>query len=407
MNEVSNQMGLAQPLKSGWIAAFAVASCWFGTHVGGGFASGNQVVSFFGQYGSYTVIFPLLAMGLLAVAFWIITMFSKVYGYKEYKQTFSALYPHPKMEYLFEVYYLIIVFAAVAAAVAGAGNVLANMLGVNYDLMFNKVLFNLLITAILIILIVFGVKIVVAASTLLSVAIIIISVAMIVVGLTVDYEGIASQVMAYYNVTDFAKYTHSPATSIIRGIFVYAGFQALSIPVVIAASKDLSFKGVKRFAVLGGILNGFILAGSVAMLSKWYPLIAALKDIGDFGNTLSIPNQTVLGLIGMKWLTSLFGVLCLCAFISTCVTLVYTLTQRFRVYFFPKKIKSVGVRSFFTAAIIIGLCFLISLMGLSSIVNILYSFDGYIGFFVVIIPAFIWGIPKLKKGLKDQKKTIS
>ena len=33
--------------KGTWAAAFTVASVWFGTHVGGGFASGNQVVNYF------------------------------------------------------------------------------------------------------------------------------------------------------------------------------------------------------------------------------------------------------------------------------------------------------------------------------------------------------------------------
>ena len=27
-----------------WAAAFSVASVWFGTHVGGGFATGNQAI---------------------------------------------------------------------------------------------------------------------------------------------------------------------------------------------------------------------------------------------------------------------------------------------------------------------------------------------------------------------------
>ena len=36
-------------LKSSWAAAFTVASVWFGTHVGAGFATGNQVVNYFVQ----------------------------------------------------------------------------------------------------------------------------------------------------------------------------------------------------------------------------------------------------------------------------------------------------------------------------------------------------------------------
>lgn len=44
-------------LKSSWAAAFTVASVWFGTHVGAGFATGNQVVNYFVQYGWTAAIF--------------------------------------------------------------------------------------------------------------------------------------------------------------------------------------------------------------------------------------------------------------------------------------------------------------------------------------------------------------
>ena len=51
--------------KYSWAAAFTVASVWFGTHVGGGFASGNQVIQYFSQYGITAAIYPLIAMGIL------------------------------------------------------------------------------------------------------------------------------------------------------------------------------------------------------------------------------------------------------------------------------------------------------------------------------------------------------
>ena len=37
--------------KGTWAAGFSVASVWFGTHVGAGFATGNQVLNYFVNYG--------------------------------------------------------------------------------------------------------------------------------------------------------------------------------------------------------------------------------------------------------------------------------------------------------------------------------------------------------------------
>ena len=44
--------------KYSWGAAFTVASVWFGTHVGGGFASGNQIIQYYSQYGITAAIYP-------------------------------------------------------------------------------------------------------------------------------------------------------------------------------------------------------------------------------------------------------------------------------------------------------------------------------------------------------------
>ena len=92
-------------LKSTWAAGFAVASVWFGTHVGGGFASGNQVVQYFSSYGPLSIIFPILAMGLLAVVMYIMVKFAKLSGFTNYKDTYAALYPKPWMEIFFEIFY--------------------------------------------------------------------------------------------------------------------------------------------------------------------------------------------------------------------------------------------------------------------------------------------------------------
>ena len=143
-------------LKSTWAAAFTVASVWFGTHVGGGFASGNQVIQYYSNYGYTSVIFPILAMGILAIVMYIMVKFAKLSGFDNYKDTYSALYPKPWMEVFFEIFYIIIVLAAIASAVAGAGEVLANFIGLNY-VGSTKIIMNLIIVAVLIILTIFGV----------------------------------------------------------------------------------------------------------------------------------------------------------------------------------------------------------------------------------------------------------
>ena len=45
--------------KAGWGTAFSVASVWFGTHVGGGFATGNQAIQYYVQYGWLASFLPI------------------------------------------------------------------------------------------------------------------------------------------------------------------------------------------------------------------------------------------------------------------------------------------------------------------------------------------------------------
>ena len=406
-------------LKSTWAAAFTVASVWFGTHVGGGFASGNQVIQYYSNYGYTSVIFPILAMGLLAVVMYIMMKFAKLSGFTNYKDTYAALYPKPWMEVFFEIFYIVIVLAAMASAVAGAGEVLANFIGVPY-VGAGKVTMNLVIVAVLIILTIFGIKLVRAASTVLSVAIIVITALLVVFGLTADYDSIAAQLTSQYNV-ELAEYTNATATAIWKGVLVYAAFQCVSIPPMIAAANELSLKGVKKANILGWLMNGLALAASGWMLTKWYPLLASLQNAGKeflaanptatvatdpivaYANALGIPNQTVLDLIGIKWLLVAFSVLLFCAFMSTCVTLVYTMIQRFEGKFFPNTIKNDKLRGTIVAALVIAICFAISLLGLTDIVKYAYGYDGYYSIVVIVIPAFIWGIPKIKK-LEAAKK---
>ena len=406
-------------LKSTWAAAFTVASVWFGTHVGGGFASGNQVIQYYSNYGYTSVIFPILAMGLLAVVMYIMMKFAKLSGFTNYKDTYAALYPKPWMEVFFEIFYIIIVLAAMASAVAGAGEVLANFISVPY-VGAGKVTMNLVIVAVLIILTIFGIKLVRAASTVLSVSIIVITALLVVFGLTADYDSIAAQLTSQYNV-ELAEYTNATATAIWKGVLVYAAFQCVSIPPMIAAANELSLKGVKKANILGWLMNGLALAASGWMLTKWYPLLASLQNAGKeflaanptataatdpivaYATALGIPNQTVLNLIGIKWLMVAFSVLLFCAFMSTCVTLVYTMIQRFEGKFFPNTIKNDKLRGTIVAALVIAICFAISLLGLTEIVKYAYGYDGYYSIVVIVIPAFIWGIPKIKK-LEAAKK---
>lgn len=393
--------------KYSWAAAFTVASMWFGTHVGAGFATGNQVIGYFSQYGFTAAIYPILAMGILAACMYVIMKFANLNGFTNYKDTFKALYPKPWMEVFFEIFYIVIILAAVAGCITGAANVIAKFVGeVNYGVAGHAAttwIFNLIVTAILIILSIFGIKVVRLASTVLTVAIIAVSLIVVITGFAAS--GVIEAMFAQYPNLEPAAYSTNGLEAIWRGIIIYAGFQCVSLPTMIAGSADMNVKGVKRSCILGWIMNGFILALSGAMLAKWYPLLKAMANAGvDFygqfnlgGLPTAIPNLTILTFVNIKWLIAIYSLLLFCAFISTSVTLIYSMIDRFTPYMFPNKIKSSGVRGVLVGIVVIGLCLCIAPLGLSNITKLLYGYDGYYAILVIFIPTLIWGIPKIKK----------
>ena len=405
-------------LKSSWAAAFTVASVWFGTHVGAGFATGNQVVNYFVQYGWTAAIFPLLAMGILAVVMYIMMKFAKLNGFDNYKDTYRALYPKPWMEVFFEVFYIIIILAAVASCVDGAGGIVKSLIDLP------DIICNLVIIALLILLSIFGVDLIIKASTVLSTAILIVTAILVIMGFVVPIDAVAQELA-----TENAAYAAIPAISEVtsqkglegvwRGVFVYAAFQCVSVPAMIAASTELTHKGVKRASILGWLMNGGALAASGAMLLRWYPILCTIKSVGvdtvasiaarHIGDVMKLPNQSVVTLMGSgyTWLFVVYTILLFCAFVSTSVTLVYSMIQRFEGHCFPSAIKSKAVRSVIVGLVVIGLCYAVSLLGLSTIISKIYGYDGYYALIVVVLPAFIWGIPKIKKLSAEKKAELS
>lgn len=322
------------------------------------------------------------------------------------------------MEVFFEVFYIIIILAAVASCVDGAGGIVKSLIDLP------DIICNLVIIALLILLSIFGVDLIIKASTVLSTAILIVTAILVIMGFVVPIDAVAQELAtenaAYASIPAIADVTSQKGLEgVWRGVFVYAAFQCVSVPAMIAASTELTHKGVKRASILGWLMNGGALAASGAMLLRWYPILCAIKSTGvdtvasiaarHIGDVMKLPNQSVVTLMGSgyTWLFVVYTILLFCAFVSTSVTLVYSMIQRFEGHCFPKAIKSKAARSVIVGLIVIGLCYAVSLLGLSTIISKIYGYDGYYALIVVVLPAFIWGIPKIKKLSAEKKAELS
>ena len=379
--------------KGTWAAGFSVASVWFGTHVGAGFATGNQILNYYVQYGWTAVLFPLISMGVLAYVIYVIMKFARLRGLDNYSDTFRELWqPYPWLSISFEIFYIIIILAAVAAAISGAGLLVDDLFGFTGSNGVASIQSTIIVAAILIVLCLFGVKLIIAASTVLTVGILLTAGIMIVVGIANRPDAVLAA---------FTAEPSNPNTleGFWRGAVIYCGFQCVSIPAMIAAAVTLNQKGVKKAGVLGGIMNGGMLALSGLMLLGWKP------EIVEAGQT-ALPNLFICNTIGWDWLVICYSVLLFCAFISTCVTLIYTMILRIDKKFFVKSDIHEKIRMSIIGVVMVAICMSLSFIGISDIITYAYGYDGYLALVAIVLPVLIIGNKKNKKFIKEHPEAI-
>ena len=200
--------------KGTFAAGFSVASVWFGTHVGAGFATGNQVITYYVQYGWTAVLYPLLSMGILAYVIYTIMKFARLRGLDNYADTFRELWsPYPWLSITFEIFYIVIILAAVAAAISGAALLVDDVFhfpGGTEETA--SLLSTILVAVLLILLCLFGVKLILAASTVLTVGIIVTAGLMIIIGVANRPDEV---------VEAFSRPLVTPGKAFWQGVIIY------------------------------------------------------------------------------------------------------------------------------------------------------------------------------------------
>lgn len=181
----------------------------------------------------------------------------------------------------------------------------------------------------------------------------------------------------------------------ITNAFVYAGFQCVTMPTMVACATPLpNSKGCKKAMWISFAMNAVVLVLSVFMLLTW-------KDVytGVDGGTV-IPTLTSCNAMSIDWLTTIYGVCLLLCLISTGVTTIFGFVTRFEKLKIFSGIQSAPVRSAIVSAFIIILSMTISLAGLTNIIKYGYGYCGYLGIIVVVIPFLTVGVYKNRKYIK-------
>ena len=365
--------------KTPFALAFSVGAVLFSAHAGGGFATGNQANTYYVGLGWAGIVAAVVAMLLLTLTMRQAMVMYNSRGLTSYKQLFETLYnPFDKIEWLFEIFFYIMVLMAVAAAISGAASAMNGYFGINYYIGI------VVVGTIVLLLTIFGAGIVRAASTYMGMAILVTAITIYIVGIFKSDSTITSILAADFRTVGFGNVPKA-----IVNAFVYAGFQCVTLPTMIACGTPLTNrKGCGKAMWISFAMNAVALVLSIFMLQSWRGVYTAVE-----GGT-TIPTLTSCNAMGMPWLTTIYGVCLLLCLISTGVTTIFGFVARFEKLPMFRAIPSAPVRSAIVSAFIIVVSMTISLAGLTNILTYGYGYCGYLGVAVVVIPFLTVGVYK-------------
>ena len=371
--------------KSSWGLAFSIGATAFAAHAGGGFATGNQANTFFVSQGWTAFFSCILAMALLAFSVREGQIMWNNHHLKHYKELFATLFhPYDKLAYLYDVFYDIMVLMVVASCVAGASSALKQYIGLNYYIG------TVIIGVVILLLSIYGAELVRKASTYMGTVILVMSITIYLIGICTGHN-LGSTISESY-----ASVGMSTLPLAIKQGFVYAGFQWVTIPAVLACGSILPNKSACTKSMLFTLLfNCLGLGLSVLMLQSWSSYYTSVQ-----GGT-TIPTLTVLMNLNMGFLVFLYVIVLFLCMISSGVAVVFAFVNRFEHASYLQGIKNTQVRRSSIAVFIMVLSMGISFAGLTNVVKYGYGYCGYLGIAVCVIPLLTVGYYKNRKFLKE------
>lgn len=383
---MENKNSISQRMAFGGV--FAVACVLFSSHAGGGFATGNQATQYYARFGWTAPFSAVLAMALLAATIRECMVMYNSRGLKNHKELFETLYhPFDKLEWVFEIYFNIMVICAVGSVIAGAATLISKLGIASYGAAV------VVVGVVLLALTIFGAAVVSRVSTVMSVCIFVACAVIFVMGIKAK----TPQISQIFAVRDMSAGSWGNA---IFKAFTYAGFQAVVIPTMLRCGSPLkNGKNATRAMAIAFVMNAIALAMSCVMLLGWYTEFTAAGES-------TLPSLYICNQLGVSYLSWFYNLSLLLCFISTGVTTVYGFVSRFEDVKIVAGIRNPVARRAVISAFSMVISMGVSMLGLDRIIKYGYGYCGYVGIAIIIVPFLTVGVYKNRKYLKEHPEYV-
>lgn len=363
---------------SGMYGVVSIALVLFSAHAGGGFATGNQANTYFVGLGWTGIVSAVIAMVLLTAMLKEAMFMYNSRGLKSYKELFETLYhPFDKLELVFEVFYYIMVVMVVATTISGSASALKEYFGFNYTVGV------VLVSALTLLLVTFGASVVRVVGSYMGLVILVTSLVIYAVG-SFKGDGILNVLRM-----DFMNSGFDNLPKAVMNGFIYAGFQCVQIPAMVACGGVLKSKSeVSNSMKLSAVINALALGLSVAMLLSWKSYYTSI----DGGST--IPTLTATKAMGYDWMTVFYATSLILCLVSSAVSITFGFVARFESASVLKRVENEKARRLLVAVFILAVSMLISMAGLTNIIKYGYGYCGYVAIVLIVVPFLTVGVYK-------------
>jgi uncharacterized membrane protein YkvI len=368
----------------------ALGALMFSIYVGPGFASGTLTVAYFLTKGSIGVFTGPIVLGILTFLWCLLTFeFSRVYRPENYRENSDMIYRNPALRWFLGLYADLItnlgLFLLVAVMVNGAANLLHSMLGI--PMLAGTILFAVCV----LIFTMRGVKLVVKASSVLTVLIITVVIYIAFIGIVPLWDKITAFSGGNIPPTDFG-FSPVMAWVIILG---FAVSWVCGRPAVVPACLEglrgradvvVASAATALLMIIGNLIFTMVLSAGMPEVTKEpIPVLYMLENVLHVSSVSSV----------------LYFIIALAAMLSTGIGMIYGTEVRFHKHF-KKLIKvdnDVLVRLIFNG-ILITMCTVVSKFGIIAIINkgyvLLTTLAGPLVFYILFF-AIPWRMIRDKK----------
>lgn len=321
--------------------------------IGAGFASGQEILSFFVRYGRYSIAGIIISCVIFTLFAYTVLAASLLLGRKSYGEYLSCIMDR-KVKSISELITTVFAFCSLCVMTACAGEMGFILFGAK------KIVCAMLFSVLCGIIMTRGRNKVMAVNSVMG--------AVIIFGIIFS----ALYILRFREHQTFS----SPAAIGLSGV-AYAGYNLLAGGAVLAGMS--AFLSDRREAALSALSSGIMLFTIMTLLWGLLSIYSCKINLGE------IPMLT-LALRQNKVITSLYSALLFLALLTTGVANCFSITDM---------IQGSAARKYTTSITLLA-ALALSGAGVSNLINTAYRLCGYAGIFVVLVIIF--------KSLKITKK---